>query len=49
MKHTFYVLAVFEFLHWWSVLHVSPVIVTIRSYTVSLSYSPRWGHANRFQ
>ena len=38
-----------KFLHWSSVLHVSLVIVTVRSYTVSLSYSPRWGHANRFQ
>ena len=31
--------------HWSTVLHVPPVIVTLRSYTVGLSYSPRWGHS----
>ena len=45
MKHIFMCYLYLKFLHWSTVLHVPPVIVTLRSYTVGLSYSPRWGHS----
>ena len=45
MKHIFMFYLYLKFLHWSTVLHVPPVIVTLRSYTVGLSYSPRWGHS----